>query len=142
MKYMTTVLVALGLVVGCATSQKLSYQERDEAYVSYIEKQVLVSQDKIRAFKFNGWQALSNNYLVISTSPSKRYLVEVNGFCSSLYHAQSIALNQGMSSSLVTRFDSISVPESLGIKCFIKSIYKVTKAQVKEIAGIGKKDNE
>ncbi|MFT5758940.1 MAG: hypothetical protein ACI9LM_003688 [Alteromonadaceae bacterium] len=142
MKFITTILVTLGLVAGCSTSHKLSLQERDEAYVIYIEKQALISQDKIRTFKFNGWQALSNHYLIISTSPGKKYLVEVNGFCSSLYHAQTIAVNQGMSSNLVTRFDSISVPESPGTKCFIKSIYPVTKAQKKALSSMGKKDEE
>jgi hypothetical protein len=142
MKIMMTILVVLGLLAGCSSSQTLSHQERDEAYIAYIEKQTLIRQDKIRTFKFSGWQALSNNYLIISTSPSKKYLIEVNGFCSSLYHAQTIAVNQGMSSSLATRFDSISVPESPGTKCFIKSIYKVTKAQVKEISALGKVDKE
>jgi len=138
MKVMMKILAVLVLLTGCASNQSLSYQERDEAYVAFIEKQALISQDKIRTFTFNGWRALSNNYLIISTSPSKKYLIEVNGFCSNLYHAQAIVVNQGMSSSLVTRFDSISVPESLGIKCFIKSIYKVTKVQVKEISALGK----
>jgi len=138
MKYLTIVAVAFSLFVGCAANQNLSYQERNEAYVAYIEKQTLISQDKIHTFTFNGWRALSNNYLIISTSPNKKYLIEVNGFCSNLYHTQTIAVNQGMSSSLVTRFDSISVPESPGMKCFIKSIYRVTKAQVKEISALGK----
>jgi hypothetical protein len=142
MKFLTITLVILGLLAGCATSQTLSHKERDEAYVTYIKTKALISQDKIRTFKFNGWRALSNNYLIISTSPSKKFLVEVNGFCSSLYHAQTIAVNQGMSSSLTTRFDSISLPESPGTKCFIKSIYKVTKAQVKEISALGNVDNE
>jgi hypothetical protein len=139
---MITMLVALGLLAGCSTNQSLSYQERDQAYGEYIESQELLSQDEIRTFKFNGWQSLSNNYLIISTSVSKKYLIEVSGFCSNLYHAQAIAVNQGMSSSLVTRFDSISVPDSLGNKCFIKSIYKVTKAQAKEISALGKVDKE
>lgn len=142
MKDITIILVALALLTGCATNQSLSYQERDQAYGEYIESQELLSQDKIRTFKFRGWQSLSNNYLIISTSPNKKYLIEVSGFCSNLYHAQTIAVNQGMSSSLVTRFDSISVPNSPGNKCFIKSIYKVTKAQAKEISALGKVNKE
>ncbi len=142
MKYITTILLALGLLAGCATNQSLSNQAREQAYGEYIESKELVSQDKIRTFKFSGWQALSNNYLFISTSPNKKYLLEVSGFCSNLYHAQKIAVNQGMNSSLVTRFDSISVPDSPGNKCFIKSIYKVNKVQAKEILALGKVDNE
>jgi len=140
MKYIVAILVALSLLSGCASNQSLSSQERDEAYAEYIDKQRLLSQDKIRTFKFNGWRALSNHFLIISTSPSKKYLVEVNGYCANLYHAQTIAVNQGMSSSLVTRFDSISAISTPGIKCFIKSIYKLTKQQVKEISAIGKVD--
>jgi len=143
---MITMLLALNLLTGCATNQSLSLQERNEAYAEYIDKQKLQSQDKIRTFNFNGWQALSNHFLIISTSPSKKYLVEVNGYCANLYHAQTIAVNQGMSSSLVTRFDSISVippmPPTLGIKCFIKSIYKITKQQAKEISALEKVDTK
>ena len=142
MKYMTIIVVALALLAGCATNQSFSHKERDQAYGEYIESQELLSQDKIRTFRFSGWQALSNHYLFISTSANKKYLIEVNGFCSSLYHAQTIAVNQGMSSSLVTRFDSISVPDSPGNKCFIKSIYKVSKVQAKEISALGKVDKD
>ncbi len=97
MKYMTIIVVTLALLAGCATNQSLSQKERDQAYGEYIESQNLLSQDKIRTFKFSGWQALSNSYLFISTSPNKKYLIEVSGFCSSLYHAKTIDVNQGMS---------------------------------------------
>jgi hypothetical protein len=142
MKYLMMVIVVLGLSVGCATNKGMSSKERDEAYVDYINKQNLVGQDKIRAFNFNGWRALSDRYLIISSSVSKKYLIEVNGFCLNLRHAQTIAIHQGMSASLVTRFDSISVLESAGSKCFIKSIYKVTKEQAKEISALGEIENE
>jgi len=136
------ITVVLGFLTGCSTNQRLSIQDRDEAYLAYIEKQQLVEQQRIRTFSFNGWRALSNNYLIISTSPRKKYLVKINGFCPNLNHAQTIAINQSMSGSLETRFDSISVSESPGSKCIIKSIYKVTKEQVKEISALGEIDNE
>jgi len=136
------IAVVLGLLTGCSTTERLSNQDRDEAYLAYIENQQLVGQDRIRTFRFSGWRALSNNYLIISTSPRKKYLVEINGFCPNLNHAQTIAFNQSMSGSLETRFDSISVPESPGSKCIIKSIFKVTKEQVEEISVLDKIDNE
>jgi len=138
MKNIVIMLLMLGAFSACTSNQSFSHKERDEAYTAYIEKNELLSQDKIRTFKFNGWQTLSNNYLIISTSPRKRYLIEISGFCSNLYHAQTIAINQGMSSMLSVRFDSISVPELPAVKCFIKSIHKITKEQVKEISAIGK----
>jgi hypothetical protein len=142
MKYKIIMSVVLSLLVGCVTNPNMSLQARDDAYADYIDQQRLISQDKIRTFKYSGWRALSNNYLIISASPSRKYLIEVNGFCSNLYHAQIIGVNQGMSSNLVTRFDSISVPESPGVKCFIKSIYKVNKVQIKEISALGKIDQQ
>ena len=142
MKYKIIMSVVLSLLVGCVTNPNMSLQARVDAYADYIEQQRLISQDKIRTFKYSGWRALSNNYLIISASPSRKYLIEVNGFCSNLYHAQIIGVNQGMSSNLVTRFDSISVPESPGVKCFIKSIYKVNKVQIKEISALGKIDQQ
>ncbi len=139
------VILTIMLCLGCASKQTLSFQERDLAYIDYIEKQNLAAQDKISTFRFLGWQALSNTFLVISTSPRKKYLVEVNGYCPNLYHAKGLALNQGMSSTLAARFDSISIVGEKGSKCFVKTLHKVTKEQAKELAAIGKeskKDNE
>jgi hypothetical protein len=133
-------MIVASFITGCSSTPVHTFKDRDESYKSYIETENLLSQDKIRTFKFSGWQALSNQYLIITSSPRNKYLVEVNSYCSSLYHAQSIALHQGMSSSLSTRFDSISVPKSKGNKCFIKSIYKVTKAQVKDISALKNSD--
>ncbi|MCO4799891.1 MAG: hypothetical protein KC484_11770 [Colwelliaceae bacterium] len=140
MKFITIILIGLGFLTGCASNNSLSYQERDVAYRKYIEDQKLLSQDRIQTFNFSGWRSLSNNYLFISTMPNKKYFIELSSFCSNLFHAQTIAINQGMSSSLVTRFDSISILDSPGNKCFIKSIYKVTKAQAKEISALSKID--
>jgi len=141
MKNLMIITMALGLFAGCSTTEGLSYKERNEAYLAYIEKQPLVAQDRIRAYSFSGWRALSNNYLIISTSPKRKYLLEISGFCPNLNHAQTIAFNQSMSGSLETRFDSISIPESPGSKCTIKSIFKITKAQAEEINALDKLDN-
>lgn len=129
-------MIIASFITGCSATPSYSFKERDEEYISYIESENLLSQDKIRTFKFNGWQALSNRFLIVTTSPRNKYLLEVNNHCSNLYHAQSIALHQGVSSSLSARFDAISIPRSNGNKCFIKAIYKVTKTQAKELLAL------
>ncbi len=75
---MITMLLALNLLTGCATNQSLSLQERNEAYAEYIDKQKLQSQDKIRTFNFNGWQALSNHFKQYRPASSAELFNKVN----------------------------------------------------------------
>jgi len=142
-KYIIAMIASAVLLGGCATNTGLSNKEKDVVYGEYIQEQKLESLKKIHTFRFHGWQSLTNDYLILSTSPKKKYLVEVKGYCPDLSFAQGILINQAMSSTLTTKFDSISVlgSNSVGgynIKCYIKSIHKVSKEQAKEIAAIGK----
>jgi len=140
--YLVAMVSAAALLTGCASAPSMSYGEKNQAYVSYITDNKLASLKKINTFRMYGWQSLTNDYLIISTSPKKKFLVEVNGFCPDLAHAQTIAFNQSMSSSLSTRFDSISVlGGNVGdhmSKCYIQAIHQIDKAQAKEISAIGK----
>jgi len=140
--YLVAMVSAAALFTGCASAPSMSYGEKNLAYASYITDNKLASLKKINTFRMYGWQSLTNDYLIISTSPKKKFLVEVNGFCPDLAHAQTIAFNQSMSSSLSTRFDSISVlGGNVGdhmLKCHIQTIHQIDKAQAKEISAIGK----
>lgn len=143
MKKVTVLGVAFAaLLAGCSNTPTMSYEEKNIAYADYIVSNKLQSLKKINTFRLHGWQSLTNDYLILSTSPKKKFLIEVNGYCPDLGFAQAIKINQGMSSMLTTRFDSISVIGSdVGshhIKCHIKTIHKIDKAQAKEISAIGK----
>ena len=126
------------LIAGCATST-MSLTERTEAYNQYIESEKLEKLDKIAAFKFDGWSSLGNEHLIISTSFNKPYLITLRQKCWDLRYTSTIAVHNN-GNSLLTKFDSISVPQSNGLKCFIKSIHKISTDQKKALWKIGRKD--
>ncbi len=143
MKKIAVLGVALAtLLAGCSNTPTMSYEEKNIAYADYIVSNKLESLKKINTFRLHGWQSLTNDYLILSTSPKKKFLIEVNGYCPDLGFAHAIKINQSMSSMLSTRFDSISVINgdmaSHQIKCHIKTIHQIDKAQAKEISAIGK----
>jgi|GEM_PF-600744 len=144
--YIVISLIVVALLSGCASKSTLSFDEKNQAYGDYIATNKLESLKRIKSFRLHGWQALTNDYLILSTSHRKKYLVEVTGFCPDLAHAQTIMINKSSSSILSTRFDSISVLNggvgSHQIKCHIKTIHQIDKAQAKEIAAIGKQRSE
>jgi len=111
-------------------------------YENYISEQKLESIDRITSFSFQGWRSLNNFHFILSTSPSRRYLIQLNSYCADLQFANAIIINNN-GNSLHTKFDSIHVVKGLsgkraGIKCIIKSIYKISREQVDEIAQLGK----
>ena len=139
MKYIV-ILLSFGLLA-CSNTNSLSNTELNASYRHYIANQPLESHDKINSFKFRGWQALSNDFLILSSSPKRKYLVEINGFCNDLKFAQSLIVNRSTNTSLRTRFDSIATVDMPEMNCFIKAIYPINKAQAKEIAALDDKDS-
>ncbi len=134
----TVGLLAILLLGGCATGPQMSISEKNMAYEDYIKSNELVSLKKIRSFRYQGWQSLTNDYLIISTSQRNKYLIKIKGYCPDLSFSQAILINQSMSSILTTNFDSISMLRTPQLKCYIKTIHQVSKEQLKEIMAIGK----
>ncbi len=137
MKVFFIPFILLLVISGCSTTG-MSAQEKTAAYLNFIEAEQLESIDKIRSFRFSGWQSLNNRFLIITTSPRRKYLIGVSSHCSDLKFSQAIILNQSISTSLSTRFDSISMLDTPQLKCFIKKIYPITKEQSKALSNIGK----
>ena len=138
MKKLMTSLSLLVLLSACSSSQTMTVQEKKAAYQQYITSQKITSVDKIRTFNYKDWQSLTDNYVMISTSLKRQYLVELKGMCTNLDFAHGITINQRNGSSLMTRFDSISPLSEPGIKCFIKKIHPLTREQEQAIKAIGK----
>jgi len=135
------IIVSMVFTVGCSTTG-LSKQEKNSAYADYLKTNEIASVDRVTAFNFSGWQALTDDYLIISASQRKKYLIEINGFCPDLSFSTAILMHQSMSSTLSTRSDAISTVDTPQLKCYIQSIYKITKAQAKEISDIGESPQE
>ena len=140
MKSIICLFIITIIIAGCANAPRMSSKEKNINYSQYAVANNLTSLDKIRSFRYQGWQSLTDNYLIISTSFKKKYLIEVNGFCSNLAFSHTIMINQSTSSILSKNFDSISTLESPRQKCFIKSIYQINKEQATEISKIGQSE--
>jgi hypothetical protein len=140
MKYLVF-LLASGLIA-CTNTQGLTSEQLNQAYRAYIIDQPLENKNKVNSFRFYGWQTLTNDFIILSSSPQKKYLVEVNGFCDELKFAQALILNRSLAMSLQTRFDSIATPRMPNLKCFIKAIYPIDKTQAKQISDINNATTE
>ena len=131
------------LLAACASSLTMSNDERSIAYAEYIVKEKLESMDRITAFRFYGFSALSDDNVIISTRLNRPYLITLQSNCFNIWHANAIRINN-TGSSLKVKFDSLSVPQQSGMatKCFIKTIHKLTVEQKKTLLKIGKKVEE
>jgi len=138
MKLLILVITLSSLVFGCSSTEGMTSKDKNVAYQNYIESQKLESIDRIRAFRFHGWQSLTNDFLIISSSVKRKYLIEVSSYCGDLSFANAINIHRSSGSSLQAKFDSISTTEEPRLKCRIDAIYPINKAQAKEIHLIGK----
>ncbi len=133
-------LLLLGLLVLSACSS-IDTRSKEPIYQQYIAENHLESVTKITTFRFQGWRSLDNYFLIVSTSMAKPYLIELNGYCLDLRSANSIVINNS-GSILQTKFDSINAAGYPNQKCYIKSIYKVTREQADEITDLRQKSAE
>lgn len=130
------ILVALA---GCSSSDSLSRQDRNIAYESYITSSKLQTVKEIQRFKMRKWKSLTDEFLIISNNTSSRnYLVKMKGKCYDLEHANNLITHQQMAGRLSSGFDALSVSSSPNKKCYIDSIYKISKSDSKNIREIGK----
>ena len=137
---LSLVLVLIAWLAGCATTG-MTHAERTDAYNQFIISEKLEELKSITAFRFDGWGSLGQEHLIISTSFNKPYLIKLRSRCFDLKTAMVIGIDN-TGSSLQAGFDAIIVPKTSKQKCYIKSIYKLTKEQQKAILKIGRKDKD
>ena len=142
MKFKLLILSSLIFITGCSLNKGLSAEEKNAAFQNYLTMNNLEDVEKVTTFKFRGWHSLTNEYLMLSSSHKRQYLIELSVFCSEISWAHALIINRSSSSSLYARFDSFSTPEEPRIKCMIKSIYPITEKQEDEIKKLGKPDEE
>ncbi len=142
MKLILPLLLSSSFLFGCATTGGMTNEEKNEAYRQYVNENSIENVNKITSFRFHGWQSLTNDFLIISTSPRKKYLLELSGYCVDLNFAHALIINSSTSSTLHAKFDSISTFENKQMNCRIRSIYPITKEQSKEISALDDVDND
>lgn len=77
--------------------------------------------------KYDGWESLGNNQLVIFTTPFEAYLLTVVGPCNDLNFANAVGLTS-TGSTVSTRFDYVKVKH---MRCQISEIRKVDYQRMK-----------
>lgn len=133
-------LAVSALTAGCASSSTMSYAEKTDAYDQFIESEKLESLKRITAFRLDSWSSLADQHMIIRTNFNRPYLLTFYKNCYDLRFAQALIVNQ-TGSSLDAKFDSITIPDSMHQRCYIKSIYKLTKEQKKTLVQIGRKED-
>lgn len=138
MKKIAVFTVGVFLLSACASTDTLSRKEKDVAYQAYITDNKLEAVKYISSFNIGGWQSLTNNFLMLSMSRKRQFLLQTKGQCYDLEYAQSLVTHQSMGGRLSINFDAIAVASYPNLKCYIKHIYPVTKIQSKALQAIGK----
>ncbi len=132
-KFLVVAILAL-LTMAC--TNRLSNEEWKNQVEAKVKEWQLQSIPTITTFTLDSWSSLGERYLIIRTSPSRPYLIELNSRCPGLDFANAILTEQSTSTSLSARFDSITPGNSPGIPCQISKIYPLTKEQAKALQAL------
>lgn len=123
-------------LISCSTTEK-GAEKKESNYENYIAENKLEAVDKINAFRYQGWRSLDFRFLIVNTSATKQYLIQLNAYCQELRNANAIVINN-QGSTLRTKFDSIRVASFPRAKCLIKTIYPITNEQADEITALSR----
>ncbi|MGE8212202.1 MAG: DUF6491 family protein [Stenotrophomonas sp.] len=136
MKKMLVAAMLAATLAGCATTGKLSSDERLQLYRSHAGAPV-------NSFKYfgslNGWTELGDNALAVWTRPNEAWLLNLGGPCMDLSYAPAITVTN-MMGQVSARFDRVIVHGSgpmAHVPCRIDSIQpldvKALRASEKEM---------
>ncbi|MBU2880631.1 hypothetical protein KO525_15105 [Psychrosphaera sp. B3R10] len=135
-KLILSIIVAGFILVGCASNNTLTKEERTAAYEQFVVDNNLERTDKIPGFKFDQWSSLGAKHLILYRNFRSPYLVTLQRNCFDLDFAHQLAIeHQG--GSLRAKFDYVLVPNTIPVKCFISAIHKITPEQKKQLMAIG-----
>lgn len=123
-------VLSLALLAGCATHPA----ERDRQQLDLYRAHAGEPVDSFRYFgRLNSWTPLGDEALAVWTSPSRAYLLEVDGPCNDLEFARAIQLSE--SAGMVhARFDDVT-PVGTGthpIPCRIREIRSIDVQALRE----------
>jgi len=136
MKKMLVAAMLAATLAGCATTVKLSSDERLQLYRSHAGAPV-------NSFKYfgslNGWTELGDSALAVWTRPNEAWLLNLGGPCMDLSYAPAITVTN-MMGQVSARFDRVIVHGSgpmAHVPCRIDSIQpldvKALRASEKEM---------
>ena len=116
---LTTLACVVGLLASCVTTGRKT-----------MEPGLPVNKIPF-ADRISDWQAVDKRHLVVSTSPSRSYLLTLRREC----HTLSFANRLGVSSSNNTVYAGFDYVTSDGQRCAIQRINEITNDERKALTG-------
>lgn len=132
MKYIVILMVTLLTLAGCATN-RLSDPEKSIIIEKFITSEQLEARNTISAFDLDSWVSLSDQYLILRTSPFRSYLVKLTMRCSDINYSPALLVYSRIPNTLSAGFDSIFTPDNHRFRCNISRIYPLSKEQNKSL---------
>lgn len=108
-------VLTLGLAACASNPERAALEARE---LAIYERHAGEPVDRIRSFRLQGWQPVSDYTLLLETRLNQWYLVEVAGVCNGLRFAQQIGVRSWMN-TVTARLDNIIVD---GVPCQIRTI--------------------
>jgi hypothetical protein len=128
MKKLLALTLGVLTITGCA-SQRLADVEKTSIIDDYISAEVLQSKSTVSAFRLDSWATLSDQYIILRSSPSRPYLVKLRQSCDDLNYSQTLLVSSQLANSLNTSIDYVYTPGNSAFRCRISDIYPLTTAQ-------------
>ncbi|WP_286234284.1 DUF6491 family protein [Thalassotalea sediminis] len=122
------IILLLVLLTACANRQDgLALMNKDLR--QYITTNEITDVKRVTSFRFHGWNSISDEFLLLSSTPKRKYLIEMSGYCSDIRWAHTISLQRSMDTVLSAKFDTIGIPNKPALNCRIEKIYPITSEQ-------------
>ena len=126
MRTVTAIILAALVASACATAgdvlERSTGEEKLERYQPYIGEPV----DRFTAFRYDSWQPVGKNQLVVQTTFNDAYLLTLMGTCPDLEFANTVRLTS--TGSTVSTFDKVIVR---GMRCPIQRIQPIDLEQMR-----------
>lgn len=132
MKKWLVIVTAILIVSGCS-STRLPEKQREQVVEEFIKAESLTSERSISAFDLYSWSIVTDQYIILQSTPSRHFLVRLFNRCSELDYASAIVVDRRMSGMLTAGSDSVYTTQTPNFKCFINDIYPLTKEQHKQL---------
>jgi hypothetical protein len=126
MKGLALLIALSALTAGCASGNGVTRMKSETPYDRY-RPYVGTPIDHFTAFRFDSWESVGPNQVVIWTGVNQAYLITVWETCRNLNFAQHIAVTS--TGHTVSKMDTLRVGED---RCPIESIRPVDIKRYKE----------
>ena len=94
--------------------------------------------DRIEQFRFNGWNYLDREHVMLTLPDSRNYLISLRVSCNGLYRAQAIGFSNIGSGSFLTNSDTLIVRDNGNVgesvvseRCMIESMNELLSRENK-----------